>query len=198
MDYIYDIVLNFQNEYYDFYEWFPADKIINMKRVPIYKVTNEDYLKIKNNIVTIERKSLPKPNKIFLITSGLEVMGILIDNAGHVIKKSSLLFEEADEVLEDKDLLKKINIKYNIDTEKSIKYISRIKKDKSKYINNYLKKINKYKDEYFLKYLYFEIFNEDENNINKVYNTLIELSKKDIDKMYESIKKIELELKKLP
>ena len=31
MDYIYDIVLNFQKDYHDFYEWKSTDKIINVK-----------------------------------------------------------------------------------------------------------------------------------------------------------------------
>lgn len=197
MDYIYDIVLNFQKEYYDFYEWFPTDKIVNIKKIPIYKVSNNDYLKIRNNIVTIDKMSLPKPNKIFLITSGLEVMALLIDNVGHVIKKSSLLFDEADEILEDKDKIKKIDIKYNIDKINNIKYISRKKIEKIKYVNKYLRKTFKYKDKYYLKYLYFEIFNEEEDDINKVYSRLVELAKKNVNKIYDSIKKIELELKKI-
>ena len=32
MDYVYDIVLNFQKEYYEFYEWKSSDKIINIKK----------------------------------------------------------------------------------------------------------------------------------------------------------------------
>ena len=99
MDYIYDIVLNFQNEYYDFYEWQPTDKIINIKRLPIYKISHKDYLNIKKNNITIVINTLPKPNKIFLVTSGIEVMGVLIDNHGKISKKSSLLFDEADEIL---------------------------------------------------------------------------------------------------
>ena len=31
MEYIYDIVLNFQDNYYDFYEWQKKDKIIPIK-----------------------------------------------------------------------------------------------------------------------------------------------------------------------
>ena len=197
MDYIYDIVLNFQKEYYDFYEWFPTDKIVNIKKIPIYKVSNNDYLKIRNNIVTIDKLSLPNPNKIFLITSGLEVMALLIDPVGHVINKRSLLFDEADEILEDKDKIKKIDIKYNIDKINNIKYISKKKKEKIKYVNKYLRKTFKYKDKYYLKYLYFEIFNEEEDDINKVYSRLVELAKKNINKIYDSIKKIELELKKI-
>ena len=102
MDYIYDIVLNFQDKYYDFYEWNSHDQIVNFKKLPIYKITTKDYINIKHNDILIERKTLPKNNRIFLLTNGIEVMGILIATDGKVLKKSSLLFEENDEILEDK------------------------------------------------------------------------------------------------
>ena len=196
MDYVYDIVLNFQSVYYEFYEWQPTDKIINIKRIPIYKITNQDYLNIKNNNVIIERNTIPKQNKIFLITSGLEIMGIMIDNNGKVIKKSSLLFEENDEILEEKDEIKLIKIKYNIINKSSTKIESRLKKEKKIYINKYLNSLDKEKDKYFLKYLYYDIFTIDESDINKIYNCLHELSSSNPTKLYESIKKIDLELKR--
>ena len=196
MDYIYDIVLNFQNEYYDFYEWQPTDKIINIKRIPIYRVTTKDYLNIKKNDTTIEIRSIPKTNKIFLLTNGIEVMGIRIDTNGKVTKKSSLLFDENDEILEDKKYIKEIDIKYKVDKKNNINYISRLKQEKIKYLDRYFNKLDKIKDEYFLKYLYFDIYNEDEKDIDKVYHSLINLAKDNPSKMFNSIKKVESELNK--
>lgn len=196
MEYIYDIVLNLQEEYYDFYEWQKKDKIINIKKIPIYKVSNKDYLNIKNNNVTIDKDTLPKSNKLFLLTSGVEVMGILINNNGKIIKKSSLIFEESDDILEDKDEIKQINIKYLINKQLKQNFISRLSKEKIKYINKYLKNIDKQKDEYLLKYIYYEIYNIEENNLDTIYNELLKLSKNDINKIYNSIKKIKIELGK--
>ena len=196
MEYIYDIVLNFQDEYYDFYEWKREDKIINVKKIPIYKLTSKDYLNIKYNNITIDRNTLPKNNKMFLITSDIEVMGILIDNNGKVIKKSSLLFEESDDIMEDIDLIKEISIKYKIDKKINTKYLSRSNKEKSEYLKKYFKNIDKYKEEYFLKYLYYDIYNIEEDNIDKVYNSLITLTESNTSKMYDHLKKIELELKR--
>lgn len=195
MEYIYDIVLNFQDEYYDYYEWQNKDKIINIKKIPIYKINNKDYINIKNNITTIDKKSLPKTNKMFLLTSGIEVMAVLINNNGKVIKKSSLIFEESDDILTDKDEIKLIDIKYIINKKKNIIIKSRIEKLKTKFINNYLKKIDKSKDEYLLKYLYYEIFNIEQENIETIYNDLLKLSKSNINKIYDGIKKINIELK---
>ena len=196
MDYVYDIVLNLQPNFYEFYEWQPKDKIINIKRLPIYKVSNYDYLNIKNNDVTIEISTLPKPNKIFLITSGIEIIGILIDSSGKVLKKSSLLFEESDDILEERDEIKSVNIKYIINKKKTYNFKSRITMEKIAYINNYLNKINKEKDKYFLKYLYYEIYNIDEENVDKILTNLNNLATNNPLKLYECIKNVNLELKR--
>ncbi len=193
MDYVYDIVLNFQNKYYDFYEWKTDDKIINVKRIPIYKIESSDYLKIKNNDVVIDRNSLTKNNKMFLLTNGTLVMGILINDNGKVNKKSSLLFEEADDILEDKELIKPIKIRYKIEKNNNISYMSRAMEEKREYINKYL---NKIEDKYYLKYLYYEVFNIDEDNIDKIYDNLYKLINDDTSKMYEVIKKVNIELKR--
>lgn len=194
MEYIYDIVLNFQDNYYDFYEWQKKDKIINIKKIPIYKINNKDYLNIKNNKVTINKESLPKTNNMFLLTSGIEIIAILINNKGRILKKSSLIFEESDDILEDKDKIKVINIKYKIDKKNPTNINSRIEQEKIKFINKFFKNIDKRKDEYLLKYLYYEIYNKEED-IDIIYNKLLALSKNDINKIYNSIQTLNKELK---
>ena len=196
MDYVYDIVLNLQPDYYEFYEWQPTDKIINIKRLPIYKITNKDYLNIKNNDITIERNTLPKPNKIFLITSGIEIIGVLIDNNGKVLKKSSLIYEENDDILEDRDEIKLVHIKYTVNKKKNYNFKSRIKTEKIIYINNYLNKLDKEKDKYFFKYLYYDIYTIDEANIDKIVTDLQSLAIANPLKLYECIKNIDIELKR--
>jgi len=91
MDYIYDIVLNFQSNYYDFYEWRETDKIINIKKILVYKTNDENYLNLKYNEIILDNQLLPKQTKMFLVTNGVEVMGIMLDNQGKLIKRSSLL-----------------------------------------------------------------------------------------------------------
>ena len=172
MDYVYDIVLNFHDTYYEFYEWKSTDKIINIKKIPIYKVSTKDYLNIKNNDIIIDSKTLSKTNKMFLITSGFEILGLYLDSNGKVLKKSSLIFEESDDILEDKDLFKNINIKYQIIKTNKITYQSRITKEKSKYIKKYLKSLDKTKDEYILKYIYYDIYNLIEEDSNIIYSKL--------------------------
>ena len=196
MDYIYDIVLNFQNNYYEFYEWKTSDKIINVKKMLVYKVNNKNYLNLKYNDVILDTKILPKQTKMYLVTNGLEVMGILLDNNGKLIKRSSLLIDESDEVLEEKETLKAFPLKYKKNNLKPHLSLNRTKQEKSQFIQNYFSNIDINKDEYLLKYLYYDIYNKEENNIKKVYKNLIELINNDINKIYNSIKKVNIELKK--
>ena len=196
MDYIYDIVLNFQSNYYDFFEWKQTDKVMNIKKILVYTVNNQDYLNLKYNEVILDRKKLPNQIKMFLVTNGIEVMGLLLDNDGKIIKRSSLIFDEADEVLEEKETIKVLPLKYKKNIQKPHKLYSRIHTEKIKFLQKYFSNIDKLKDEYLLKYIYYDIYNIEENNINKVYKILQELIYNDINTIYNSIKKVSIELNK--
>ena len=196
MDYIYDIVLNFQSNYYDFFEWRTTDKLINIKKILVYLVNNEDYLNLKYNEVTLDIKIFSKPIKMFLVTNGVEVMGVLLDKDGKIIKRSSLIFDESDEVLEEKETIKAFPLKYKKNILKPHISYSRLTTEKIKFLEKYFSNIDISKDEYLLKYIYYDIYNIEENNINKIYKNLKELIKNDINKIYESIKKVSIELNK--
>lgn len=195
MDYIYDIILNFQDHYYEFYEWHKEDKIINIQKVPIYKITTKNYLTIKNNYVTIDTNSLFGNKKIvmLLLTDGLEVMGIFLNSQGKVLKKSSLIFEESDDILENINKLKITKIRYKLNQIDYNSKKSRISTEKEKYINNFFNNINKEKDKYKLKYIYYDIYGKEESNISKIYCDLINLSKTNKLLLYDKLKQIELE-----
>ena len=196
MDYIYDIVLNFQNNYYDFYEWKQSDKIINVKKILVYTTNNEDYLNLKYNEVTLDNKVYQPHNKMFLITNGIEVMGILLDKEGNIIKRSSLLFDESEEVLDEKNNIKEFPLKYKKNINKSHISYSRIVLEKRKFLEKYFSKIDITNDEYLLKYIYYDIYKREENNINKIYKCLKDLMQNNIDEIYNSIKRVNIELKK--
>jgi len=123
-------------------------------------------------------------------------MGLLLDNEGKIIKRSSLLFDEADEILDDKDVIKSLKIEYKKNINKPHRSYSRLTTEKIKFLEKFFDNIDINKDEYLLKYIYYDIYNKEENNIDKVYLKLKELMKENIDKIYNSIKKVRIELKK--
>lgn len=174
MNYIYDIVLNFNKDYFYFYEWNKKDSIINIKKIPLFIVSNNTFNKMKydNVVVSSDFINLIKDktftyskNKIgngTLLSNGKEVIGVLFDDMGNLIKRSSLPIDEEEEVLEE------INDEevFNIDIVSSRKNrhddINRIEREKKAFLNKYIKKENKITT---LKYLYYDFFEKEEENI---------------------------------
>jgi len=107
------------------------------------------------------------------------------------VTESELVYE----VLEEKDSIKPLSIKYKKNIKKNYKLNSRIEIEKIKFLENYFNNLNKIEDEYLLKYIYYYIYNLEENNINKVYENLKELINEDLNTIYNSVKKINIELK---
>ena len=52
MNYIYDIILNFQERIYDFYEWNKTDVITHIRKIPVFKISSKDLYNI-GNVVTL-------------------------------------------------------------------------------------------------------------------------------------------------
>ena len=109
MCYVYDIVLNFNDEIYEFYEWKKDDNLSHIKRINLVRVDTLTYNVIYNNIVSFNDEFLLSIfNKCeiynnrtintipyaFLLTDMYRAMGIILDNNGKTIKYSSLLLDE--------------------------------------------------------------------------------------------------------
>ena len=60
MNYIYDIVLNFQDNYYNFFEWNRSDKLKNIIKIPLYRVSDKDIIILKNNKVKVDKELIKK------------------------------------------------------------------------------------------------------------------------------------------
>ena len=57
---IYDIVLNFNKEFLDFFEWDKHDILIHVRKIPIFKIKNNINLKNVKKIVNINNKIINK------------------------------------------------------------------------------------------------------------------------------------------
>ncbi len=178
MNYIYDIVVNFQKNYYEFFEWQKEDKIKNITRLPIYKVSDSDIQALKYNRVTIDSDLLNKikednknTSKIFCIVSnGVIAIALLFDNSGNLIKRSSLIFEEEDEVVSRVKTLKVLKIKYLKNNPIKQNDKLRIEKEQKEKIIRYIKSI---KDDLTLRYLYYEYFEQETNDLSLMKKSLI-------------------------
>lgn len=173
MNYIYDILLNFNKELYDFYEWNKNDFIIHIKKIPLIRISSmklkdiinhniifsDNFLeKIQNKTEEYCNRKIKNLDKVFLLTDGLDVIGINISDG---ISYSKLLIDEEIEVLEIATKIKESVIEYKKVSKKNIKeFKTRKEIEEEKYVISELNNIIKKNDSNQLRYLYYECFNK--------------------------------------
>lgn len=188
MIYIYDVLLNFNTSLIEFFEWEENDLIKYVKKLPIYKVSDDFLYNLVKNEIKVSDDFLNeiKDKTLFeekseefkycsLLTNNKIVLGVLFNEFGNVLYLSRLLIEEEKEILTIANRLSLYHINYEICNinNKINDNLTRKEKDIK---NNLLKTINfLYKNNDFekLNYLYYEYFNKIENNNEKIYNSLI-------------------------
>lgn len=201
MNFIYDIVLNFNKDYYDFFEWNKKDNIISIKKIPLLLVDSNTFKMMKYDKVTVKNEFIDSiKGKTFtysrvkigpscLITNGREVIGVLFNDDGALIKRSSLLLDEEEEVLDEIMNAESTSIEIVKCQKGKVNDISRIKREKKDFLIKY---INKEKNDINLKYLYYDYFEEESDDITSIKNLLIKEIRgnwnKKLDNFYETVK----------
>lgn len=202
MNFIYDIVLNFNKDYYNFFEWNKKDNIINIKKIPLFVVNNDIFKSMKYDSVTVSKSFIEiikektytynrqKIGNSCLLSNGKEVIGLLFNEKGDLIKRSSLLLDEEEEVLDEifSDEIFDIEI-VKIKKGKEDTIVNRIEKEKKDFLIKY---INKENIDINLKYLYYDYFETDEDDTNIIKDSLVKEIKtnwnKKFDNFYETVK----------
>ena len=193
MNYIYDVLLNFKEEYYDFYDWNKTDNIIHIRKIPVFRISTYDLFNIINYNIEIDKSFLEKiNNKTELFTNNgiRRIKNMCLFSDGDIIigvdfnknKISSLLIDEELDFLEDIYRFDIYDIKYTKNSKKNNNFfITRRQNEKIILLNKILPKI-KEKDK--LEYLYYECYNKKEKDINKI---IFELNKTKDEKIVEEI-----------
>ena len=177
MNYTYDILANFNKEYFDFYDWNEEDEITHIKKTPIIKTRKEFLYNIKYNDIIVEKELLEKINKktelfnkknqnyICVITDGKAAIIAKFNQAGKIIERSSLIIEEENEILDIAEKIEETNYSYNLNKKQSYEqFKTRKEKEICKYILTEIEKINEDK----LKYIYYDYFNKEEQDVKKI------------------------------
>ena len=201
MNYIYDIILNFNEEFYDFYEWKSNDNVINVRKIPVLKVDENTYVSLRNNKVQVSMETIDSLKKNFslynekiegniicLITNGMSAFGVMLNNNGYLIKRSSMLFDEEEEVIDESENIKEVKIDFIKNEKQKSNNISRIVKEKQKFIKDYITSLD---DELTLKYIYYDYFEREENKNNIKEILLSEINSKwnsKLSKLYDLTK----------
>lgn len=184
MSYIYDIILNFNKELIEYFEWEDSDDIKYVKKVALFKTDTNLIKDLINYEIVFDNKftsSIPNYEitringdcKIFLLTDGLIVIGVLIKENNSILL-SRLLLDEEYEILDMANHLPFSRIGY-----KKSKKIKRVCNDLTRKENGIREKLSKViaklykenkKDE--LLYLYYEFTNKECKSIDYAYNYL--------------------------
>ena len=197
MNYIYDIVLNFHEKYYEFFEWEKKDKIKNYFKIPIYRVSDKTLKILKDNQVKINSSFLnqlkednKKSKKIICIVSNTKLsMGLLFNEYGTLLKRSSMIYEEEEEANEICNNLKitPIHLLENKITKEKKRL--RLESERKEELIKYIETLSNLST---LKYLYYEYYQTECNNNETIKKSL----KKELEKewtqkqnlLYETIK----------
>ena len=185
MYYIFDVLLDFNNELYDFYEWYSKDKIENFKKIPIFRISDDDLYNLINYKVNVSKDFL---NKIYkkseghygsyryasLFTNNKKIFALEFGSDGSIKNYSSLLPDEEDDILMHMKKLNILKLDYKISNIKvnahnKVRYIDDISTYNKKYLENLYK--NKMFDE--VNYLYSEVYDDGlKNDIKYKYDKL--------------------------
>ncbi len=208
MNYIYDVLLNFNDKLYEFYDWNKSDDVKHVRRVPIFKISTKQLLDIKNNNIIIDKSFLDliinkteyfsnrKVEKIkysCIFSDGEKALGVLFNSNGESIKYSSMLIDEEAEVnelcSEMKDYLLNIDInKKNIISDLK----TRLDMEKEQFILNEIKALKDNKKNDKLKYIYYDCFDKKEESVSKIIDEIkLKLKQNNFDirnKLYDLLK----------
>lgn len=206
MNYVYDILLNFNENFYDFYDWNMRDLIEHMRKIPIFKVKkevledffhydiklDEEFLeKIKDKTEMFWGRKVKNITYAFLLTDSKKVIALKLKDNKLLI--SDLLLDEEEVALEMIPLLNTIEILYE---KKSPKQKQSLKTRKEAEMEINLKKSIHYlkQEENIerLKYIYYECFNKKETKKEKI---LKDFQNKLNDDFFTFSKKLEYLLK---
>lgn len=202
MNFIYDIILNFNDELYESFEWEIGDSLLHVKKIPIFRIQKKEYYNIKNNKVVFDKVFLQKIFKqnnvykssrvngeqyISLIAFEEEVIAIKLNNKGEVIQKSHLLIDEERSVLKVVHRLEIDSLNYKIlNSDNDHPYLTRKEKEDIRKIINKITELYKNKEQNKLEYLYLECFGKQEKNIDIIFEKL----KTEVIKTSETFNKI--------
>lgn len=185
---VYDILVNFKNKPYEFYEWEQKDSINHIKKIPSFKVNDQVMYEFMNYDVCISKEFLQEicdktevfynrtiktlPYACIFFNDECSI-AVAFDETGKTIGKSKLLFDESDEVVEKGRELPYLNILYNVTSKQTGN--NKFTRKENKVIlllTKYLDKIYETKKNDEIKYLYFECFDKEEDNVLNAYERL--------------------------
>ena len=199
MNYVYDILSNFNQELYDFYDWDKNDNFTHLRKVPSFRVSKEvlvdlmfKKVKIKGNLLKLIKDKTQVFTKegvdvieyCFIVSDSVNALGVILDEDGVVYKRSKFLVSEELEINKCLKTSKIYNVEYNLLSSKThYSNMTRNEEEVTNLILNELELIMDSTDK--IDYLYYEWFNTNKGK-NK-YKKLVSSIKSSYTSKHEYI-----------
>lgn len=199
MNYVYDILSNFNQELYDFYDWDKNDNFTHLRKVPSFRVSKEvlvdlmfKKVKIKGNLLKLIKDKTQVFTKegvdvieyCFIVSDSVNALGVILDEDGVVYKRSKFLVSEELEINKCLKTSKIYNVEYNLLSSKT--HYSNMTRNEEKVTNLILSELELIMDSTDkIDYLYYEWFNTNKGK-NK-YKKLVSSIKSSYTSKYEYI-----------
>lgn len=191
MNFIYDILINFNSDLYDFYEWNINDNVTHIRKIPLLRVDTEtlinlinfnikcdrDYLKrFENKAEKFTNRDIEKIKYAILFSDCKDVIALRFDEKGKSFQVSKLLIDEQQEVIDVCNRCNKSEFLFTLLKPRKVdNFKTRKHQEKIKYLIKSLAELEKKQELDKLKYLYFECFNEKQESINIILAKLKEV-----------------------
>lgn len=173
MNYVYDILSNFNQELYDFYDWDKNDNFTHLRKVPSFRVSKEvlvdlmfKKVKIKGNLLKLIKDKTQVFTKegvdvieyCFIVSDSVNSLGVILDEDGVIYKRSKFLVSEELEINKCLKTSKIYNVEYNLLSSKT--HYSNMTRNEEKVTNLILNELELIMDSTDkIDYLYYEWFN---------------------------------------
>lgn len=206
MIFIYDILVNFNDYLYNFYEWNSNDLVEHIRKIYLLRVSDKTYndfinykvilpkeilISIKNKTEVFSYQKLENIKYACVVSNTKDSVALVFNENGEIVESSKISIEEENEINNIALSLSVKKFEYKISNRvNNYSYFTRNERKLLKLINY---KINEFKDnKELIEYLYYEWFLKKPKGKN-AYNELIkDINKKVSDKHYEFLNLLNL------
>ena len=207
LNYYYDILLNWNEVGYSFYEWDDTDVLELVKKIPFFKVRHKTLVDLITNKVKVEpdflnlikdktlvsnRKFTTKLSYAALLTDNKNVIALEFNEEGLTINQSYLLIDDELNTLESTYGLKELLLNYEIIKPLVISKTLRQEQSAKSFIIFEINQLYQKGDLNKLKYLYYEYKQITSEDLELIYHTFLEDINQDFNvnllKLYHIIK----------
>lgn len=191
MNYYYDLVLNFNETAFMFYEWNENDVIEFIKKIPLFSVNNKVLKDLIYNEIVVDKEFLNLIEDkcelkngtlkyVALFASKNGAIALEFNNDGKSISRSFLQVDDEIGVTEMLYTTPLFKFDYTLGQKIKINKNLRIEEDIKKFIELEIDSLYKKGNFDKLKYLYNEWFLKDSDDLNIIYKDMKEKLKGDL------------------